>query len=370
MSQITDLLRLENQVLTSKGTSIKDVFVASLKSVWAFPKNIFNFLKEKIQGAVDYAMNPIDDNIHVRADQETVLGTNFRELFMDADKLTTRDMETVDANGNTQVISYLDFAKGSREVRYLNEMHGSNLTFSESTDFSAMIPTKRVGYEMTLITKKYAQGGTLYDANGSAISYQDVMSQYQNYCEQNNISWVDSVWVVSEELQHETRDASGDLGSAFGVGEDASTLRYIANTAHNLILTVAGPEYQDMSISGIDYEQTLDVSAVPYGFFRTKINSIQNATANMQSPFQAVRDNVYEYLDNVSAASAAIDVDKALNHPEYYNPNASTPAPAPLTSQSEASSTTRYEQSCSELGVEATGDGSTATYDTFDSMSN
>ena len=368
--QFSDVIKTEAEVLSRPGNRLRDVFFASIKSVAIIPVNIYKWVKEKVYGKVDKAMNVQDDNIHVRADEKTLLGMNFSDLYVG--EVGTKDYQTVDANGNSATVSYLDFSMWSREARYLTEMQGSNLTFSESTDFASMIPEKRVGYELTLLSKKYAQGETLMDVNGNPLSYESIVSQYQDYCSQNGVNWQEAVWVCSEELQHETRDAVANLGSGWGIADDASNLRFVANSAHNLIVNAAGPEYQDMSIAGIDYAATLDTSAVPYGFFKTKINAVNDFIhGGFTNPFVALKEGAIEYVEGVSAASAAIDEDQKINNPEYVPVNEpvghvdvsyftgsepSSENSVEETSTQNSTSADRYEQSCNELNVPMSDD--------------
>ena len=306
MENLNDMFSLFKTEFSKDGTRLSDVFKACVKSVWELPKGIYIWLKEKVTKAADYITDTKDDGLEIRADQKGVLGIDMKDMYLS--KPTTITRTTVDKDGNSLDIEYLDFrdklnATSSRDT-CLNEMHGSNLSRLDNADYASLPPMKQVAYEYVLAAKKYANGQYLPDANGNAMTFEQVANKYKDYCSQNNIDWNEVTWCASEEFQHESEVANKNLGYAFGHAENYADLRFMANTCHNMILEMADETYHDQScVTDISYEATLDTSTVPYGYFATKVEAAKQLFDG-KSPMEAMKEGAVTFVDNLSYATA------------------------------------------------------------------
>ena len=91
------------------------------------------------------------------------------------------------------------------------------------------------------------------------------------------MNWDKVLYNVSNELQMETKDYLPQLNDITeGMASQAENGRYLANSAHKMLLELAPEGFEDYKIQSIDYEKTLDTNAMPHNFFCVYGNKIAN----------------------------------------------------------------------------------------------
>ena len=141
---------------------------------------------------------------------------------------------------------------------YCLNMTGANFQSDTQIAPDQLSPTRRVAYDMVLLSKQAACTGV--------DSYTSSMAFYRNYCKDNGIDYYSALSMASMELQSEAATYNGKANQAVGKIIDAAHARDISCTAHSLLLQ-ANPDFQDQPLRGIEayglsYEGTLN-SSIP-----------------------------------------------------------------------------------------------------------
>ena len=258
------------------------------------------------------------DNWVISNDTQTLTGEPFISLY-DGVEYSTETHKT-DEGTEIEILNISD-------KPYRTEMMYGDLMSSESTQIEAMDPKKRVAYEVTLLSKQYANKAINANASDRAAieqEYADKMRSYNAYCEANNISWTSTMYIVSSELQHESLEYTTDskhISDPSTAGKNATN----ANIAHRLQLAQAGPDFVDVPIpqlaeQDVTYEDTL--SSTPIVKSRTD-NIFGNIKNSFQKFFDWIKDfhpikslsvKTNEYVASVSEAGEYLSEDFNEKH--------------------------------------------------------
>lgn len=211
-----------------------------------------------------------DDQIEIRTGTKTLLGDDFESLYENS---TTASVKSKDIDGSEASIDII-----RSKCSYQTEMHTGDLRSAQWSEYETLPVDKKAAYEVTLLTKKYAN---MPESEENAKTYADTMARYRQYCDFNNVSWDNLIHTVSSELQTEvsdymTLDANkGDLYDQVSLSSKKAKAQ--AADAHNLLLTCAPEGYEDTLAPGLNanvsYEDTCDsrydgsVFARTAGFF-------------------------------------------------------------------------------------------------------
>lgn len=235
------------------------------------------------------------DGVYVPADQKTLLGDDFANLY--TGEVGTKTVETTD--GNLQCLN--------PNSPYAITMHPSCLFSENKATYGALTPTEKAAYEVVLVTKKLANQYDGSNADDIANQYNDIMCQYKDYCESNHIEWRNVQNKVSNEFQAES--------AGFRSLADKKNL-YLANLSHNLFLKNAGPDYQDPICNyvgwvGYSYDDTLSLDnfegmsswkAVLAGKARTASDYFLYGTSKVhglaQEGIAAAQDKISEWQES------------------------------------------------------------------------
>lgn len=207
--------------------AIKTDFLTKFNSIW-----------DKITDA-KHELSP-DDNIYVPVDQKTLIGTDFSMLYNG--KISTNTLET-----DQGAVKFLNV-----KADYDTELRSGYCTSSEPVIYDALGTRDKAVYEITLLSKAYAD---LYDGTNTediVQNYGDTMNQYKSACEANGLNWESVLSDVSTELQTENYWYKKE-----GKADEFD----MASKAHALMLTAAGPDFKDsltLAFTGeFDYEDTI-----------------------------------------------------------------------------------------------------------------
>lgn len=281
-------------------------------------KRVKNEWTEKLSAICDWMMDSEhtlrrDDNIYVPADQKTLLGSDFSTLYNGTVRVNSMETE----NG-TQKFMYA-------KTGYDTEMCSDHCSSVTPVSYDALSTEQKAVSEITLLTKAYV---SVYDGSNKQDvidSYGSVMNDYKKYCESNGVVWELVMADVSNELQTE----------CYQYKEKGDAKNYsMAGLSHSLMLTAAGPEFQDALIPaaqqrGLSYDDTLSSdgkSLVDHKKLRSvagdTIHSAISATANfagsawnhMRDACAALSDQIHEdQMSNGVAKTAASFSKGALN---------------------------------------------------------
>lgn len=262
------------------------------------------------------------DNWVFSNDSKTLTGENFLSLY-DGMSYSTEIHDT--DNGNA--VHVLNVSSEP----YNTEMVYADLKTGQSTMIEAMPVKKRVAYEVTLLSKQYANKSI----NASSDEYQNIekeysdkMSSYSNYCDENNISWSEVMHTVSTELQRESLEYTTNSKDLWKPGV-ASANATNANIAHRLQLSQAGPDFVDVPIpqlenSGVSYDDTLSSEVVDrniatniFGRIKESFNNVVNWFKDFH-PIKTLQSNTHDYIAKVCEVGEKENDDYNAEHGTNY----------------------------------------------------
>jgi hypothetical protein len=237
-----------------------------------------------------------EDSITVKSSATTLLGNNFDTLY-------DGGANTDEANVNgveTEVLSPF--------TSYSTEMVSSYFTVCNGKDYDDLAPTTKAAYEITLLSKKYASDYVVgNDADNAELAneYTEKLMQYKDYCDNNGISWDETMLKVSTELQTESYTCKES---------SSQNDRDIANIAHKLMADGVGDTYNDVLIPtvadhGLTYEDTIDVEpevdeissfSKALSTVRHGLSKVTTPVANtMSSAWQTIKSKAAELADKI-----------------------------------------------------------------------
>ena len=263
-----------------------------------------------------------DDKIEVSAGTTTLIGNDFASLY---ESSTTEQVQAKSADGSVTSVNVL-----RSTCSYPTEMHSSNLKRFSWSEYNTLPDQTKAAYEVTLLTKKFA---AMPESAENAQEYANIMAQYRQYCDKNNISWNTVIQNASTELQTEVSDykvaASNESDAYNNISLSAKKSKAQAADAHNLLLTCAPEGYEDNLAVGLDssvtYEDTCDASydgsfaahtagflAVVHGIFSSiyeklphPIEWAKTVFGNLKREGEAFADNTKALMDDFEVQSEA-----------------------------------------------------------------
>lgn len=269
-------------------------FLNALKS--DFTKK-FNSVWDRITDA-DHKLSS-DDNIYVPVDQKTLIGTDFSSLYngrISADTLQTDQGD-------------LQFLKVKAD--YDTELRSGYCVRLEPTSYDALNVRNKAIYEVTLLSKAYADQYDGTNTDSIVSSYRETMNQYKTACEANGLNWDSVLSDVSTELQTENH---------WYKQEGKSDEFDMASKAHALMLTAAGPDFHDSLVPAFtgefSYEDTIRENGSSVVGKKGVLNTIGTyankgtaaITGAVGGAWSSIRNKCNELVDNDQSQQASSNI--------------------------------------------------------------
>lgn len=297
--KLSEVFSLAKEEASKEDVGIKAILSSAFSSVGKFvvaiPKAITITLPKTLANAVVDVSNKHDDNIYVPMGKKTLIGDSFESLYTGYEV-----KEYTASNGNT-------FTAIESTSSYNTEMVSSDLIGSSPVEYDVLSDDRKAAYEITLLSKKYANMYTenLTDNEKISQEYSDKMCAYREYCETQGISWNRVVQLSSSELQAESYVHSEEA-KGFMFSTEAEGNRVLSNKAHSILKSCTSDceDTLPLFLEGkITYEETLDTSPDSVGFFNNvktwfteKWQAIKEA---MPHPWQSIKNAVGGYVTNL-----------------------------------------------------------------------